>query len=133
MIALDTHALIWWVSEPTRIPAKARKALDAALKAGEPISVSAISFWEIAMLVSRKRLTLTIDVADWIAKVEALPFLTFVAIDNRIAVRAVELEDFPHRDPADRIIVATTLGLGATLVTADARLRSYKPLKTLWD
>jgi PIN domain nuclease of toxin-antitoxin system len=85
------------------------------------------------MLVSRKRLTLTIDVADWIAKVEALPFLSFVPVDNRIAVRAVELQDFPHRDPADRIIAATTLGLGASLVTADARLRAYRPLKTVWD
>jgi PIN domain nuclease of toxin-antitoxin system len=133
VIALDTHALVWWVSEPARIPAKARRALDGALKAGEPISVSAISFWEIAMLVSRKRLTLTIDVADWIAKVEALPFLSFVPVDNRIAVRAVDLEDFPHRDAADRMIVATALGLGATLVTADAHLRAYRALKTLWD
>src|SRR5439155_12032485 len=127
------HALIWWVSEPARIPTKARRALDGALKAGQPISVSAISFWEIAMLVSRKRLALTIDAADWIAKVESLPFLTFVPVDNRIAVRAVDLEDFAHRDPADRIIAATALGLGATLITADARLRSYRPLKTLWD
>jgi PIN domain nuclease of toxin-antitoxin system len=85
------------------------------------------------MLVSRKQLTLTIDVADWIAKVEALPFLSFVPIDNRIAVRAVDLENFAHRDPADRMIAATALGLGATLITADAHLRSYRALKTLWD
>ncbi len=133
MILLDTHALVWWVAEPSRIAAKARRALDAAVKAGESIAVSSISLWEIAMLVSRKRLTLTIDAETWITSLEALPFLTFVAVDNRIAVRSVQLEDFPHRDPADRLIVATALGLGATVVTADTRLRRYKPLATLWD
>ena len=79
------------------------------------------------------RLVFTIDPETWIASVEALPFLPFIPVDNRIAVRAVRLEDFSHRDTADRMIVATGLGLGATLVTADARLRAYKPITTVWD
>jgi PIN domain nuclease of toxin-antitoxin system len=133
VILLDTHALVWWVAEPSRIPAKARRAIDAAVKGGESIAVSSISLWEIAMLVARKRLTLTIDAETWITSLEALPFLTFVPVDNRIAVRSVQLEGFPHRDPADCLIVATALGLGAVVVTADGRLRRYKPLATLWD
>ena len=133
MIALDTHALLWWVSTPSRIPAKSRRILDAAVQDKSPVAVSSISLWEIAMLVERKRLELTIPVQMWIAHVEDLPWLTFVAVDNRIAVRSVHLDAFPHRDPADRIIVATALGLSATLVTADNRLRAYKPLRTLWD
>jgi PIN domain nuclease of toxin-antitoxin system len=68
----------------------------------------------------------------WIAHVEALPFLRFVPVDPRIAVASVQLEGFPHRDPADRIIVATALGLGATLVTGDRRLRAYRGVKTVW-
>jgi len=76
---------------------------------------------------------LTIDVADWIANVEALPLLSFVPVDNRIAVRAVQLEGLASRDPADRMIAATALGLGAILITADAHLRAYRPLETLWD
>lgn len=133
MILLDTHALIWWVSNPKLVPAKARRLIDAAVAASDQVAVSSISLWEVAMLVARKRLALTIDTDTWLASVEALPFLIFVPVDNRIAVRAVQLEDFPHRDPADRMIVATALGLGATLLTADARLRAYKPVKTLWD
>lgn len=133
MIALDTHALVWWVSDPTRLPAKARRAIDAAIKAEESIAVSSISLWEIAMLVERRRLVLTIDVETWLTTVEALPFLTFAPVDNRVAIRAVRLDGFEHRDPADRMIVATALGLGAILVTADARLRAYKPLATLWS
>ncbi len=85
------------------------------------------------MLVDRGRLTLTMDVETWMRQVEALPFLTFVPVDNAIAARSVRLEDFPHRDPADRMIAATALGMGATLVTADARLRGYAALTTAWD
>jgi PIN domain nuclease of toxin-antitoxin system len=48
-------------------------------------------------------------------------------------VRSVHLTGFPHRDPADRMIVATALGLGATVITSDARMRAYRPLKTAWD
>jgi PIN domain nuclease of toxin-antitoxin system len=132
MIALDTHALVWWVSDPSKLGARARKAIDAAVKAGDQIAVSSISTWEIAMLVAADRLQLTMDVATWVARVELVPGLTFVPVDNHIALRAVQLDDFPHRDPADRIIVATALSLGATLVTADERIRAYKAVRTVW-
>lgn len=133
MIVLDTHTLIWWVSDPTRVPARSRRLLAAAVKAGEKIAVSSISIWEVAMLVHRGRLTLTLALDVWIEQVESLPFLAFQPVDNRIAARAVRLEDFPHGDPADRMIAATALELGATLITADARLRGYGPVKTVWD
>jgi len=130
---LDTHALVWWVSDPKRIPAKARRVLDGAVEAGESVAVSSISIWEIAMLVARKRLQLTLDLDTWIANLEALPFLQFIPVDNRVAARAVALEGFPHPDPADRMILATAVGLGATLVTAGARLRAYRAVKTVWS
>ena len=133
MILLDTHALIWWVSEPARIPEKARRLLDTAVERRTPIGVSAISIWEVAMLVARDRLAFTMSAELWISHVEALPFLTFRPVDNRVAMRSVQLVGFPNRDPADRIIAATALGVDATLVTADAMLRAYSPLKTLWD
>jgi PIN domain nuclease of toxin-antitoxin system len=133
VIVLDTHALIWWVSEPARIPAKGRRAIETAVANKETLAVSSISIWEVAMLVAAERLEFTIDTASWISSVEALPFLEFVPVDNRIAADAVTLANFSHRDPADRMIVATALSLNATLVTADKRLRSYKPVATIWD
>lgn len=133
MIVLDTHALVWWLSQPARVGRKALRALDGALSEGTPIAVSSISLWEIAMLVQRGRIELTIPFDVWLSHVEDLPFLSFVPVDNRIAVRSVQLEKFPHRDPADRMIVATALSMSAPLVTADDRLRAYKPLKTIWD
>jgi PIN domain nuclease of toxin-antitoxin system len=132
VIVLDTHALVWWISDSSRVGARARRAIDAAVRAKEPIGVSCISAWEITMLVKADRLRLTIPVDDWLAKVEGLPFFEFFPVDNRVGLRAVTLDGFTHKDPADRIIVATALGVGAALVTADERLQAYRPLKTIW-
>jgi PIN domain nuclease of toxin-antitoxin system len=131
VIVLDTHALVWWVADPRRVPSKARRSIDGARSAGM-LAVSSMSLWEIAMLAMHGRLELAVDSQGWINRVEALPFLTFVPVDNRIAVSSVHLE-LPHRDPADRIIAATAIALGATLVTGDARIRACRAVQTLWD
>lgn len=133
MIVLDTHALVWWVSDPGRLPTPAAAAITESLEGGVPIHLSSISAWEVALLVERGRIQLRMDVADWLARVEAAPEARFIPVDNRIAIRSVQLPGFEHRDPADRIIAATAIELGATLVTADQRLKQYPPLVTLWD
>ena len=132
MIVLDTHAWVWWVSSPDRLPGPARSAVERTVADGESLFISSISAWEVAMLAARGRLELTAGVDAWIAAAEAVPFIEFVPVNNRIAVRAVTLEGFAHRDPADRIIVSTTLSLGATLVTGDRRLHDYGSVQTLW-
>lgn len=131
MIVLDTHVLLWWVNDPTTLSKSAKKAIDAAMKS-RSVHVSCISSWEIALLVERGRLRLALDVRDWLCRCEALPFLNFVPVDSAIAVESVRLPDFPHADPADRIIAATALSLGAALVTKDDKLRSYSHVKTIW-
>jgi PIN domain nuclease of toxin-antitoxin system len=131
-MVLDTHAWVWWVSNPERIPVKASRLIDQAIAAGDPLRISSISVWEVAMLVDRGRLQLTMDVETWIAKSESLPELEFVPVDNRVATRAVQLAGFRGRDPADRLIVSTALGFGATLITGDTRLQRYRRVKTAW-
>lgn len=133
MILLDTHALVWWVADPPKMPARARRLVQAALDKNQKLQLSSISLWEMALLLQRGRLTLSIDSATWLAAIQALPFVNWIPVDNAIALRSVGLEDFPHRDPADRFIVATALATGATLVTGDRRLRGYSPLSTAWD
>ena len=112
MIVLDTHALVWWISEPSRLPKRTRTVVDAAMRESS-IYVSSISCWEVAMLVKKGRLELSMAAPDWLASLEALPFLSFVPVDNRIALRSVELPPPLHEDPADRVIVATALTIGA--------------------
>jgi PIN domain nuclease of toxin-antitoxin system len=131
MIVLDTHALLWWVSDPTLLSKRAKKTIDAAAKSNA-VHVSCITSWEIALLVERGRLRLSLDVRDWLYRCEALPFITFVPVSNSIAVESVRMKDFPHSDPADRIIAATAISLGAVLVTKDENLQSYPYLKTTW-
>ena len=131
MIVLDTHAWVWWVNDPGMLSRRARKAIDEAM-GRKTLHVSSISAWEVALLAQRGRLVLSMDVRDWIARSEALPFLRFVPVGNGIAIESVRLHDFTRNDPADRIIVATAAALGATLVTKDEAIRRYPLIKTLW-
>ncbi len=84
------------------------------------------------MLVRKGRLKLTMDPEDWVAKSEALPFLRFIPIDNRILLKSVHLPYYAHPDPADRIIIATALNFGARLVTKDQRILDYPYVETVW-
>ncbi|OGG27340.1 twitching motility protein PilT [Candidatus Gottesmanbacteria bacterium RIFCSPLOWO2_01_FULL_39_12b] len=131
MIVLDTHVLVFWVSDQKRISAKARLTIRKNLKE-KTVYVSSISVWEIAMLVNKGRLVLTMDVETWLDKVESLPGIQFVPIDSTIARKSVMLPGALHSDPADRIIIATARQLGATLITSDQKIRSYEHVKTLW-
>jgi len=131
VIVLDTHVWVWWLSDPEKLPARARRTVMEA--AGDrAIYISAISAWEIALLASRGRLTFTMDAQDWITKSEALPFLHFVPVDNAIAVRSVRLEQPFHNDQADRIIVATAITMGVPVVTSDTKIRKYPHVKSVW-
>ena len=131
MIVLDTHAWIWWVAEPERLSRKARDIIEDAAGKRE-VYVSSISTWEVAMLVDRSRLKLKMHVRDWIALSESLPALRFVPVDNAIALKAIFLPAYRNRDPADRIIIATAITLGKTLITKDRKIRSYGPVPTSW-
>ncbi len=132
MILLDTHVWVWYVSNPEMLSRRAREAVDLELTGGKPLFSSSISTWEISMLVSKGRLDLTMDVRDWIAKSESLPFFHFVPMDNVIAYKSVGLLEPVHDDPADRIIVATALTQGASLVTKDDKLLSLTSVETIW-
>lgn len=131
MILLDTHVWVLFVSNPEFLSKKARRSLDTAMDEKE-ILISSISTWEVAILVAKKRLRLTLSVDDWIAKSEALPFITFIPVDNSVAIKSVNLPPPLHNDPADRIIIATAISMGAPLVTKDKKLLKYPHVQTIW-
>ena len=131
MIVLDTHAWVWYASGSAELSDRAREAIEPAAAAGT-LYLSSISALEVAQLAACGRLQLRIDARDWIARAEMLPGLRIVPVDNHIAVKSVFLRPPLYNDPADRIIVATALTLGVTLITRDERLHQYPHVRTLW-
>jgi PIN domain nuclease of toxin-antitoxin system len=131
MIVLDTHVWVWWVSGVEPLPPKPRRLISAA-REQKAVYLSSISVWEVAQLAARGRLQLTMDVVDWVAKSEALPFIHFIPVDNAIALKSVQLPGILHQDPADRIIIATALTLGFPLVTRDEKIARYPHIRTIW-
>lgn len=131
MIILDTHVLIFWLSNPEELSSKASEIIEKAVSDKE-VYVSSISVWEIAMLVSKGRLELTMEVRDWIATVESLSFLHFIPVNNNISIKAVQLKDYVYKDPVDRIIIATSVALNAPLVTKDDKILEYSGVKAFW-
>lgn len=131
MIVLDTHTLVWWVNGDDTLSKKAKAAIRREMEGGQ-IIVSAISAWEIAMLVEREKLVLSMDVGSWLATVTEIDAVRFVPVDVEIGVKSVELPGAFHKDPADRMIVATARKLAAPLVTKDEKIRAYAHVKTIW-
>lgn len=131
MIVLDTHVWVWFVSNPELLSKKAKRTIERAV-VDNNVFISSISAWEVALLTSKKRLLLSMEVADWIKKSEMLPFVNFIPVDNSIAVKSVNLPQPFHSDPADRIIIATAISLGASLITKDERILKYSHVKTIW-
>ncbi len=132
MILLDTHAWLWWISNPELLGKAATRSIEKAVRENG-IVISSISTWEIALLVEKGRLTLSIETRDWIRKTEGLPFVRFIPVDNTIALRSVSLQDNFHADPADRIITATALTMGIPLITKDEKIRTYSYVQTIWS
>ena len=123
MILLDTHALIWLDEGSDRLGAKSLSTIDKALQTGE-LFVSAISFWEVAMLIEKGRLEMQLEVDLWRQSL-LNNGLQEAVLTGDIAIHSALLKNF-HGDPADRIIVATAIHLSASLCTADEKILSWK-------
>lgn len=121
---LDTHVFVWLLAGNLRLGSQARRVVEQAARHGT-LFVSAMTPWEIAMLVSKGRLALEQDVGEWIQAALALPGIRLAPLSPEIAVASTRLPGNLHADPADRIITATARHLGATLVTADGLLLEY--------
>lgn len=124
-LLLDTHIALWLSSGDDRLGRTTRQAIDAAWKEGGRIFLSAVSVWEIAMLVDKGFIELDLPVNEWVERFLDRPGLEAVALDHAAAARAYNLHHMEHRDPADRLLVASAIGLGCPLVTHDDRIRRF--------
>ena len=127
---LDTHVLIWWLNDRTRLSPRQRDVVEAAT-GDAPVHVSDISLWEVAMLQSLGRIRLALPLREWLDKAVAPPLVRRQGISPAVAAEVASLPDSFHRDPADRILVATARVLGATLLTQDRRILDASLAPTL--
>ena len=118
---LDTHVMLWLRLGERELGTGARVEIDRAWQSGE-VAVSAISFWEVAMLKAKGRIIFPEDVALW-RKEQLAQGVVEIAVDGEIGIGAVSLTGF-HADPADRLIVATALR-GHLLATADEKILDW--------
>lgn len=123
MIVLDTHVLVWFAEDHPRLGPRTIRLTDAALQRDE-VLVSAVSFWEIAMLADKQRLTLLVSPTA-LRRSVLEQGVREVVVNGAVAIAAAQLADF-HGDPADRLIVASALSIGATLVTADRSILGWQ-------
>ena len=124
MIVLDTHALVWAVEGSSRLGSRARARIDDERRTGR-VGISAITPWEIALLVAKGRLQLAMDVGVWLERALRSPGIDLCPIEPAIALDSVRLPGAFHADPADRLLIATARHWSATLVTADGAILEY--------
>lgn len=123
-LLLDTHAAIW-ITEDQPLASGAIEAIDTAYRTGRPVFVSAITAWEVGLLVARNRLSLVAKPERWFQRLLAIPGVKLADLSPDILIASSFLPGDPPRDPADRIILATARDLGATLVTRDRLILKY--------
>lgn len=122
MIILDTHIWVWWAGGDPQLPADYLALIQA--EAANGLGVCAISCWEVAKLVERGRLVLSVPVGQWLTQALQPPAL-LLPLSPEIAVGSTQLPGAFHRDPADQLIVATARHYNCPLVTLDGLIRAY--------
>jgi PIN domain nuclease of toxin-antitoxin system len=124
---LDTHAAIWFATDSSLLGKRSLRIANQALN-DDQLAISAISFWEIALLVAKRRLR-SIDSATEARRLVLEGGIIELPLTGVVAILAGELNGI-HADPADRLIAATAIANGATLLTADERLLQWRhPLR----
>ncbi len=130
VILIDTHIVVWLALDPKKLSRKARAAIDEARQHGEGLAIASMSLFELAVISTRGRIQLNISLESFLQEVES----RFVVkhLTGRISARAQELPASYPNDPMDRIIGATALVEGLSLITADEQIRKSKVVPTIW-
>jgi len=123
-LLMDTHVWIWFMLANAELAANGRNLINRAAATGR-LRIAAISLWETALLASRGRVVLGQPLGQWITAAISAPGLSIEPLLPQVAIEASSLPDAFHRDPADRLIVATARVTNAVLMTRDRRILDY--------
>jgi PIN domain nuclease of toxin-antitoxin system len=124
-LLLDTHIALWLDSGDDRLQPSTRGLVDGCWRDGGTILLSAVTAWEIALLVDAGRIDLDLPVAAWVERFLQRPGVEPVPLSYRAASRSYQLHRLEHRDPADRLLIATAIELDCPLVTYDKRIARF--------
>jgi PIN domain nuclease of toxin-antitoxin system len=130
VILLDTHVVVWLAFDQARISRRARIAIDDARENADGLAISDITLLELATLASKGRIRLDISLESFLEEVESR--FVVLPISGRSCARAMGLPATYPQDPADRIIGATALVEGLSLLTADREIRRSRTVQTIW-
>lgn len=129
-VLLDTHVLIWWLTDRSKLSLKATKILTDASE-HSPVYISPITFWEIGILAQKRRFELHVSLDEWIERVLSLPEFIPLTLDWPELALSTQLPDH-HQDPADRILIASAIKQKLQLLSKDQTLKKYSQAKVIW-
>lgn len=129
-VICDTHILLFWADAKDRLPDKINRVLETGIQE-RTIACCDISLWEIAMLCVRGRLQPKAPPVQYMHDIIKAMRVNVLSVTPEIAVIS-QSEFFSHKDPADRIIVATAIYYKIPLITADEKLQAVKTLEVIW-
>ena len=124
-LLLDTHIALWLDSGNDRLRPSTHALIDDCWKSGGTIFLSPVTAWEIALLVDTGRIELDVPVDAWVQRFLDRPGIESAPLEHRAAARSYQLHHLEHRDPADRLLIATAIELRCPLVTYDERITQF--------
>lgn len=130
VILVDTHVVVWLALDPSSLSKAARTAIDEARKKEGGLAISDITLLELTALVTKGRVRLDISLESFLQEVEAR--FVVLPVSARACARTTQLPAGYPKDPADRILAATALVEGLSLLTADRAIRRTKAVQTIW-
>jgi len=126
-VLLDTHIFVWMITEKKKLSKEAQSIIMEAIPLRH-ILISAISLWEIAMLVQKQRLKFSIPLRKWIEQSLTTPGVVLNTLTPDILIESCDLPEITHNDPVDRMIIATARIENALLITRDQAILKYAQL-----
>ncbi len=130
MILVDTHVVVWLSGERKKLSPVALSTIAEARANGGGIAVSDVTLWELAMLAVRRRIDLPDSLEAFLRHVEEN--FVVLPVSGKIAARGTQFAESYPRDPMDRIIGATAVVEGISLVSADEKIRGSREVTTIW-
>ncbi|WP_269522342.1 type II toxin-antitoxin system VapC family toxin [Coraliomargarita parva] len=131
-MVIDSHALLWWLEGRPELSERAKGLLDTAEQQSGVYYLNAVTFWELRLKELRGQLRPSRPMREWPVFLRRLPWLQIQATTHEIWLSSAEL-DWPHRDPADRILAATALHYDVPVLTKDRVFHeSHSPVQAVW-